>query len=381
LSLMLLIGASLLIKSFIRLQDVKSGFNPQGVLISSVGLPRANYSEPAQRIEFFRQLEEHVAALPGVRAVGGAINLPLGASNYLIGRAFIPEGRSLTVEESVNASYSTIIGDYFRALQIPVLAGRGFSETDIDTAPKVAIINESLARKYFGSANGALGKRLTVWRDEKFQREIVGVVGDTKVNTLEGANLPQIYVPHAQDSDWGFMAMVIRTAGDPASLAPAVRREVLTLDKNQPIYNVRTMDEVVMNSIRTRRLSMLLFAAFAGAALVLAALGIYGVMAYSVTERVREIGIRMALGAQAGDVQRMIVRQGMTLTLAGVGVGLAGAVGLSRVLNSLLFGTNAIDPMTFAAISVLLGLVALVACYLPARHAARVDPIKALAQG
>ena len=381
LSLMLLIGAALLIKSFIRLQDVKSGFNSQGVLISSVGLPRAKYSEPAQRIEFFRQLEEHVAALPGVQAVGGAINLPLGASNYLIGRAFIPEGRSLTVEESVNASYSTIIGDYFRALQIPIQAGRGFSETDTDTAPKVAIINESLAKKYFGSANGALGKRLTVWRDEKFQREIVGVVGDTKVNTLEGANLPQIYVPHAQDSEWGFMAMVIRTAGDAASLAPAVRREVLMLDKNQPIYNVRTMDEVVMNSIRTRRLSMLLFAAFAGAALLLAALGIYGVMAYSVTERVREIGIRMALGAQAGDVQRMIVRQGMTLTLVGVGVGLAGAIGLSRVLNSLLFGTNAIDPMTFAAISLLLGLVALVACYFPARGAARVDPNKALAQG
>ena len=221
------------------------------MLVSSVVLPRAKYSEPAQRIEFFRQLEEHVAALPGVQAVGGAINLPLGASNYLIGRSFIPEGRSLTVEESVNASYSTIIGDYFRALQIPVLAGRGFSETDTDTAPKIAIVNESLARRYFGSANGALGKRLTVWRDEKFQREIVGVVGDTKVNTLEGANIPQIYVPHAQDSDWGFMAMVIRTAGDPASLAPAVRREVLTLDKNQPIYNVRTMDEVVMNSIRT----------------------------------------------------------------------------------------------------------------------------------
>ena len=381
LSLMLLIGAGLLIKSFIRLQDVKSGFNSQGVLVSSVALPRAKYSEPAQRIEFFRQLEEHVAALPGVQAVGGAINLPLGASNYLIGRAFIPEGRSLTVEESVNASYSTITGDYFRALQIPVLAGRGFSETDTDNGSKVAIVNESLARKYFASANGALGKRLTVWRDEKFQREIVGVVGDTKVNTLEGANLPQIYVPHAQDSDWGFMAMVIRTTGDPASLAPAVRREVLTLDKNQPIYNVRTMDEVVMNSIRTRRLSMLLFAAFAGAALLLAALGIYGVMAYSVTQRVREIGIRMALGAQADDVSRMIVRQGMMLTLAGVGLGLAGAVGLSRVLASLLFGTNAIDPMTFAAISLLLGLVALVACYFPARRAARIDPSKALAQG
>jgi len=379
LSLMLLIGAGLLIQSFIRLQDVKSGFNPHGVLVSSVALPRIKYKEPAQRLQFFRQLEEHVAALPGVQAVGGAINLPLGASNYDIGRSFVPEGRPLTVEEAANASYSTITGDYFRALQIPILAGRGFSETDTDTSPKVAVVNESLARRYFGSANGALGKRLTIWRDEKFPREIVGVVGDTKSNTLEDENGPQIYVPHAQDSDWVFMAMVIRTAGDPASLAPAVRREVLALDKNQPVYNVRTMDDVVVDSIRTRRLSVLLFTAFAGAALLLAALGIYGVMAYSVSQRVREIGIRMALGAQAGDVLRMVVGQGMTLTLAGVGVGLAGAMGLSRVLATLLFGINATDPITFAGLALLLGLVALAACYLPARRAAKVDPIKALA--
>ena len=381
LSLMLLIGAGLLIKSFMRLQDVKLGFSPQGVLVSSVGLPSAKYKAGAQRIEFFRQLEERVAALPGVQAVGGGINLPLAASNYEIGRSFIPEGRSLTVEESINASYSTITGDYFRALQIPLIAGRTFTETDTDTAPKVTVVNESLARRYFGSASAALGKRLTVWRDEKFPREIVGVVGDAKPNTVEGENLPQIYVPHAQDSEWGFMAMVIRTGGDPAALASAVRREVQTIDKDQPIYNVRTMEEVVMNSIRTRRLSMLLFTAFAGAALLLAALGIYGVMAYSVTQRVREIGIRMALGAQAGDVLRMVVRQGMMLTLTGVGVGLVGALGLSRVLASLLFGTNPIDPITFAAIPFLLGLVALIACYLPARRAARVDPIKALAHG
>ncbi|MFL6516162.1 MAG: ABC transporter permease [Chthoniobacterales bacterium] len=380
LSLMLLVGAGLLIKSFMRLQDVKAGFNPDGVLVSSVALPRAKYKEPAQRVEFFRQLTERVAALPGVQAVGGAINLPLGASNYDIGRAFIPEGRPLTVEESVNASYSTVTGDYFRALQIPILAGRLFSNTDMDTAPKVAVVNESLARRYFGSVNGALGKRLTVWRDEKFPREIVGVVGDTKVGTLESENAPQIYVPHGQDSDWVFMAMVVRTSGDPVSLAPGVRREVLTLDKDQPVYNVRTMGEVVVNSIRTRRLSMLLFAAFAGAALLLAALGIYGVMAYSVTQRVREIGIRMALGAQAGDVLRMVVRQGMTLALFGVGIGLVAAFGMSRVLASLLFGTNPTDPATFAAISLLLVLVALIACYLPARRAARLDPIKALAQ-
>ncbi|HJT79967.1 MAG TPA: ABC transporter permease [Chthoniobacterales bacterium] len=381
LSLMLLIGAGLLIKSFLRLQEVKAGFNPHGVLITSVGLPRAKYKEPAQRIEFFRQLQERVASLPGVHSVGGAVNLPLGASNYQLGRAFIPEGRPLTIEESVNASYATITGDYFRALQIPLLAGRSFTETDTDGAPKVVVVNESVARRYFGSANAALGKRLTVWRDETFPREIVGVVGDTKPDTLEGANSAQIYVPHAQDSDWGFMAMVVRTGSDPAALAPAVRREVQSLDKDQPVYNVRTMDEVVLNSIRTRRLSTLLFTAFAGAALLLAAMGIYGVMAYSVSQRVREIGIRMALGAQAGDVLRMIVRQGMTLTVAGVAVGLIGALGLSRVLASLLFGTNAIDPITFVGIPLLLGLVALIACYLPARRAAHVDPNKVLAHG
>jgi putative ABC transport system permease protein len=381
LSLMLLIGAGLLIKSFIRLQDVKAGFNPQGVLMSSIALPGAKYKEGAQVTEFFRRLEERAAALPGVQAVGGSINLPLGASNYQIGRSFIPEGRPLAIEESSDASYSAITGDFFRALQIPLLVGRVFTETDNANAPKVVIVNDSLAKKYFGSANNALGKRLTVWRDEKFAREIIGVVGDTKAGSLEDENTPQIYVPHAQDSDWGVMAMVFRTAGDPAALAPAVRHEVQAIDKDQPIYNVRTMDEVVVNSIRTRRVSMVLFAAFAGAALLLAALGIYGVMAYSVTQRVREIGIRMALGAQTGDVLRMIVRQGMALAAVGVSVGLVGALALSRVLASLLFGTDAIDPLTFAAIPVLLGLVALLACYFPARRAARIDPNQALAQG
>ena len=208
----------------------------------------------------------------------------------------------------------------------------------------------------------------------------MGVVGDTKPVSLDLEAGAQMYVPHAQDAGWGFMTLAIRTAGDPASMAPAVRREVLSIDKDQPIYNVRTMEDVVAESMGTRRASTLLFTVFAGAALILAAVGIYGVMAYSVTQRTQEIGIRMALGAQAGDVLRLVVRQGMVLTLIGVAVGMAGAFGLAHVIASLLFGVPATDPATFLGIPLLLIFVALVACYLPARRAARLDPTVALAQ-
>ncbi|HEX8281728.1 MAG TPA: ABC transporter permease [Chthoniobacterales bacterium] len=381
LSLVLLVGAGLLVKSFLRLQEVRPGFNPQHVLVASVSLPAMQYKENAQRAEFYRQLMQRLSEVPGVEAAGGGINLPLGASNYGIGRPFVPEGRALSVDESVNASFSVIAGDYFRALQIPLLAGRVFDPRDTDDAPKVVIVNESVARRHFGSVQEALGKRLSIWRDEKFPREIIGVVGDTKVDTLEAASGAQIYVPHAQDATWGFMALVIRTAGDPASLVPALRREVQALDKDQPIYNVRTMEEVVASSIGTRRVSMQLFAVFAGAALCLAALGIYGVMAYSVTQRTQEIGIRMALGAQKRDVLRLVVRQGMTLALIGIGVGLLGALALTRLISNLLFGVNAMDPSTFGAIALLLAVVALLACYLPARRAAKLDPMNALARG
>ena len=211
-------------------------------------------------------------------------------------------------------------------------------------------------------------------------REIVGVVGDTKTGALDAESGAQLYVPHAQDAAWNFMALVIRTAGDPASFATTLRREVQAIDKDQPIYAVRTMDDVVMNSLGTRRVSMQLFAVFAGAALLLAALGIYGVMAYSVTQRTQEIGIRMALGAQKSDVLGLVIRQGMTLTVIGVVVGLVGAFALTRLIASLLFGVAATDPLTFVAIPLLLLFVALVACYLPARRAARLDPITALAR-
>jgi putative ABC transport system permease protein len=212
-------------------------------------------------------------------------------------------------------------------------------------------------------------------------REIVGVVGDTKTGSLTGEGDMQIYVPHAQDSQWNFMGLVIRTAGDPAAFAATLRREVQAIDKNQPIYNVRTMDDVVMNSLGTRRVSMQLFVVFAVAALLLAALGIYGVMAYSVTQRTHEIGIRMALGAQKSDVLALVIRQGMSLIAIGIVVGLLGALALTRVIGNLLYGVTATDPATFLWIPFLLGSVSFFACYVPARRAARLDPIKALARG
>ena len=386
LSLMLLVGAGLLIRSFLRLQEVRPGFNAHNVLTAQLALQGPKYKSQ-QFVEFFGQLTERLEAEPGVQAVGGGVNLPLHATGYAIGRGFIPEGRPLTVDESKDAMYSTITGDYFRALQIPLLSGRFFGPRDNADGPKVVIINETAAKRIFGSPTAAIGKRLSVWaafrgqrREETFMREIVGVVGDTKTGSLTAEGDMQIYVPHAQDSQWNFMGLVIRTAGDPAAFAATLRHEVQALDKDQPIYNIRTMDDVVTNSLGTRRVSMQLFTVFGCAALLLAAVGIYGVMAYSVTQRTQEIGIRMALGAQKSDILGLVVRQGMTLALIGVIAGLAGAFALTRVIANLLFGVGASDPLTFIAISLLLIFVCLIACYLPARRAARLNPTIALAE-
>src|SRR3954471_8362846 len=387
LSLMLLVGAGLLIQSFLRLQEVRPGFNTHNVLIANLALQGPKYKDDRQCVEFFRQLNERLELVPGVQAAGGSVNLPLNPSGYGIGRGFIPEGRPPTVDEAKDAMFSTITGDYFRALQIPLLSGRTFESRDNAEGPKVVIINETTAKRHFGSPTAAIGKRLSIWsafrgrrRDEKFMREIVGVVGDTKTGSLTGEGGAQIYVPHAQDSQWNFMGLVIRTAGDPAAFATTLRREVQALDRDQPIYNVRTMDDVVMNSLGTRRVSMELFAVFGIAALLLAAIGIYGVMAYTVTQRTQEIGIRMALGAQRSDVLGLVVRQGMTLAAIGVVAGLAGAFSLTRVMASLLFNVRPDDPTTYLAISFLLIIVAFLACYLPARRAAKLDPVIALSR-
>jgi putative ABC transport system permease protein len=377
-SLILLVGAGLLIKSFMRLQEVKPGFNPDRVLIASLSLPGAKYKEDQQRVDFYRSLIEQLGALPGVQAVGAAVNLPLRASNYSIGRAFIPEGRSFTADESVSASWSTITPAYFEAVQVPLVAGRIFNDRDKANAPKVVIVNRQVAKKYFGSETGAIGKRITIWRDENFPREIVGIVGDTKPGGLEEESGEQIYTPHSQDGSWGFMTLTIRTAGDPAAMTSTLRREVLGLDKDLPIFNVKTMDDVVSAAIGSRRLSTSLFTVFAGVALLLAAIGTYGVMAYTVTQRTREFGIRIALGAARKDVFSLILRQGAALVIIGIALGLAGALAASRTLNSILYGVGSLDPAAFAVAIASLALVALLACYVPARRATLVDPIEAL---
>ncbi len=313
-----------------------------------------------------------------MQAAGAGVNLPLRASNYSIGRAFIPEGRSFTADESVSASWSTITPAYFEALQVPLLAGRIFNERDNANAPKVVIVSRQVAVKYFGSETAAIGKRITIWRDENFPREIVGVVGETRPGALEEEGAEQIYTPHAQDGSWGFMALVIRTTGDPAAMTSTLRREVLGLDKDLPIFNVKTMDDVVAASIGSRRLSTSLFSVFAAVALLLAAIGTYGVMAYTVTQRTRELGIRLALGAQRYDVLRLVVLQGMRFVVAGIVLGLIGVFVCTRLLQSLLFGVGATDLPTMLAVTLILGVVAFFACLLPARRASRVDPIEAL---
>jgi putative ABC transport system permease protein len=278
----------------------------------------------------------------------------------------------------VDASWSTITPDYFKALQVPLLAGRIFNERDDLNAPKVVIVNRNVATKYFGSETGAIGKRITIWRDENFPREIVGVVGDTKAGDLQDPSAEQIYTPHSQDGTWGFMALVIRTAGDPAAMTNALRREVLAMDKDLPIFNTKTMDDVVAASIGSRRLSASVFTVFAAIALLLAAIGTYGVMAYSVAQRTRELGIRLALGAARKDVFGLVLKQGMLLVSIGIVVGLIGALAASRALNSVLYGVGSLDLGAFFIAVSSLVLVALLACYLPARRATHVDPIEAL---
>jgi putative ABC transport system permease protein len=377
LSLMLLVGAGLLIKSFMRLRDVDPGFNPANVLTTRISLTAAKYPEKAQRTSFYEQLLERIRGLPEVESAAAVLTLPLGGSNINLGRTFIPEGRPLAPEESSDASFQMITPDYFRVMGIPVNAGRTFTNQDTAQTTPVVIINEALARKIFPGED-PVGRRLTVWRDEKFMREIVGVVGNVKPSALDAEDdALQLYVPHAQDPS-NVMSLVIRTKGEPTTLTAAVRREVLALDRDQPVYDVKTMEDVVAAAVAPRRAPMLLFSVFASVALLLAAVGIYGVISYSVTRRTHEIGIRMALGAQTKDVLKMVVGRGMALTLIGISIGLVAAFALTRVMSSLLFNVSATDPLTFAVVAVLLAAVALVASYIPARRATKIDPMVAL---
>jgi putative ABC transport system permease protein len=376
LSFMLLAGAGLLVRSFIRLRDVSPGFNPDGVLTMRLSLLPAKYPTDQQKRDFFKLATERMAELPGVKSAAAVLTLPLGGDTFSVGRAFIREGRPATPEESVNAAFYLATPDYFRTLQIPVTAGRAFTDRDTDQSPPAIIINETMARLYF-PGESPVGKRIRMVADEKFMREIVGVVGDTRPS-LETPAGAQMYIPYAQDATWSSMTLVVRTGGDPASLASSARGVIQSLDKTLPVYNVKTMNDVFASSIARRRSSTLLVSAFALVALLLALVGIYGVTAYHVSQRTHEIGVRMALGAQRRDVMKLILGQSLRLTLGGLAVGLVSALALTRVMSGLLYDVKPNDPLTFAAGALLLAAVATLACYVPARRATKVDPLIAL---
>jgi putative ABC transport system permease protein len=373
---MLLVGAGLLIKSFMRLRDVSPGFTPKNVLSMRVSLPSAKYPKGEPRVQLLKQTFERLKTLPGVQSTGAVLSLPLGGDTFIVGRSYIREGRPATPEESTNAGYLVATPDYFRALQIPLVAGRAFSDQDNEKTTQVVIVNETMARRLW-PGESPLGKRITIWRDEKFPREIVGVVGDTKPS-LDTEAGQQMYVPYAQDSGWSGMSFVIRTSGDPLNTVAAVRNEIRSIDKGIPVFNVKTMNDVLATSVAPQRMSMLLLSAFAAVALLLAMIGIYGVTAYYVTQRTQEIGIRIALGAQVGDVLKLVLKNGMALALIGVVLGLAGAYALTRLMTSLLFAVKPTDTATFLIVSLCLLVTAFIACYLPARRATKVDPLVAL---
>ncbi|MFP5264635.1 MAG: ABC transporter permease [Blastocatellia bacterium] len=377
-ALVLLVGAGLMFRSFVRLQQVSPGFNPANALMVAISLPQGKYQQPAQQKAFFDEVIENVSALPGVVSVGATESLPM-SGDYVYG--FEIEGRPPAAPgEDISTNYYSVTPDYFRAMGIQLLRGRLFTDRDRDGAQRVAIINESMAKRIFPDED-PIGKRIALSNESTAYREIVGIVNDVKQYGLAEATPLQTYEPFAQ-KPFSSMLLVVRGANDPSSLGGAIRSQVFAVDKDQPVSRIITLEELVSGSVARQRFAMVLFAIFAGVAMALAGVGLYGVMSYSVTQRTHEIGIRMALGAQPGDILRVVIRQGATLALIGIAIGLAGAFVLTKlvssVLSGLLFGVSSTDALTFTVIPVILLGVALGASYAPARRAAKADPLVAL---
>ncbi len=379
LSLTLLAGSGLLIKSFLRLQDVDAGFRPGGVLTMRIALPEQKYAKPEQARVFFRELLDRVRKLPGVDAAGGVTGLPLSGTGWS-GTTTI-DTQSVPIQATTpEADQRPVFPGYFEAMGIPLVRGRYFDARDNETSAPVAIIDETLAGTYWPGQN-PLGKRIKQGGRQSPApwRTIVGVVRHVRYRTLESPSRVEFYWPYDQTAfALDTMSLAIHTTADPGSLAAPVEREVLALDPDQPVYRLRTMQELMSESMARRRLSMSLLAIFAGLALLLAAVGIYGIMSYSVAQRAHEVGIRMALGARTADVVWLVFGQSLWLALAGILAGLAGSLALTRLLSTLLFHVQATDPVTFLAVALLLTLVALAASFVPAWRAAVVDPVRAL---
>ncbi|MCA1591412.1 MAG: ABC transporter permease [Acidobacteria bacterium] len=408
LALMLLTGAGLMLRSFWQLREVSLGLDPENVLTMKLTLPAQKYEDASRQTAFSEQLLQRVMTMSGVASAAITTSLPLSDTSMT---DFVVEGhlRQEDVEDQIGA-YSSISTDYFRALRIPVIRGRAFNEQDTEKSAPVVIISETLARAYFGDED-PVGRRIKTGdgdeeggeakaegkgenkdknnagdeeqeqgkggADEHPWMTIVGVVGDVHRFGLDEKLKPEIYFPYRQQPGTE-MALVVRAASNPSGMTAAVRREVRAVDAEQPVYDIETMSQLLSESIATRRLSVVLLAVFAALALVLAAVGIYGVVSYSVAQRTHEIGVRMALGAQGRDVLRLVVGQGMILVCVGLLLGIGASLAVMHTMSSLLFGVSATDPATFACVSVLLAVIALLACYIPARRAAKVDPMVAL---
>jgi predicted permease len=395
LALVLLVGAALLVQSFWRLQRVNLGFNPSSVLTARLWLPQPNLPETGPyfthdaRLSFYKRVLDRVAVMPGVVSAGGISNLPLGGGQ---GRAsFVVEGQSADASAVATSDAALVTPGYFRALGIDLVRGRTFDDHDDLRAPGAIVVSEGFARQFFSGID-PIGRRVSLGRGRPpggpVQAQppprppdswltIVGVVRDVKSARLDQPPPPQIYRSVWQLSNLA-LTLVVRTTQDPAALGESIRREVRAVDPNEPVFSVRTMDAVVAAAFAQRRFTMVLLALFAATALLLSAIGIYGVMAYLVAQRTREIGIRIALGASRRNVLSMVLGQGVRLAAAGVAVGLLGAIAVTRAIATLLYAVSPRDPGTFVALSATLAAVALLACYIPARRATRVDPIRAL---
>ncbi|HET9530565.1 MAG TPA: ABC transporter permease [Blastocatellia bacterium] len=380
LALVLLIGAGLMIRSFFKLVNVDPGFEAENVLTMRVQLAFNKYSSPEQRNAFYDQMLQRIEALPGVHSAGVISFLPLDPVG--IHFTFSIKGRTLPGELNLPyAAYRVGSPDYFRAMEISLLRGRTFTSQDTKDAPSVVIINKNMADRFWPGED-VIGKQIKIGPPDSPNpwSTVIGVVKDVKHNKLEDELSPQIYAPYYQDRR-GFVAprdLVVRTTADPLALAGVIRNEVWAIDQDQPVSKIQTMEEVVSASVVNPRFHTMLLGIFGGLALVLAAVGLYGVMAYSVAQRTHEIGVRMALGARVSDVVMMVLKQGIMLTSIGIALGLGAAFVLTRLMTGLLYGVSSTDLVTFVGVVVFLVVIALLACYIPARRAARVEPVLAL---
>jgi len=375
LALMLLAGACLLLRSFLHVEQIDPGFNAKNLLTAFVMLSPAKYPDPRSQAAFFREVVERIAAIPGVECAGGADSAPMLSNDA--GTVSIEGHDARPGEQLIQAERPKITPDYFRAMGMRLLRGRAFTWADNESSLPVAMINEAAARQYWPNTD-AMDKRVKledgsapVWR------QVIGIVGDVRQDGLVKAARPEVYAPLLQ-SPVPYLVLAVRTRVEPAALTGAVRHAVMAVDKDQPVFQIQTMQHVVSNSVGGRRFQMVLMALFASLALVLAAIGIYGLMSYSVSQRKHEIGIRMALGAKREEVLRLVVGQGLLLAGGGVVLGVGGALILTRLLSSLLFGVGPNDPVTYVAVSLLLGSVAAAGSLIPAWRAARIDPMEVL---